>query len=41
MNLFDSLFLTLQVLAKIVWNFSPAIFLMLAFVGIMRLIEGK
>lgn len=40
-NLIDSLVLTLQVLAKIAFNFSPVLLLVLAFVGVMKLIETK
>ena len=40
-NLIDCLVLTLQVLAKIAYNFSPVLMLVLAFVGVMKLIELK
>lgn len=38
---FDCLILTLQVFAKIAYNFSPALLVVLAFVGVMKLIETK
>jgi hypothetical protein len=37
-SLLDCVLLTLQVLAKIVYNFSPVLFLFLAFVGIKTLV---
>jgi hypothetical protein len=37
----ECLVLTLQVLAKIAYNFSPVLLLFLAFVGVMKLIELK
>jgi hypothetical protein len=40
-NLIDCFVLTLQVFAKIAYNFSPVLLLMLAFVGVMKLIETK
>jgi hypothetical protein len=41
MNLLDSLLIVLQVFGKIAWNFSPAIVLFFAFIGIMKVVEGK
>ena len=38
---FDCLVLTLQVFAKIAYNFSPVLLLILAFLGVMKLIETK
>lgn len=38
---FNCVILTLEVLAKIAYNFSPALLLVLAFVGVMKLIESK
>jgi hypothetical protein len=47
-NLIDSLghflnclLLTLQVFAKIAYNFSPALLVILAFIGVMKVIETK
>jgi len=40
-HVLDCLVLTLQVFAKIAYNFSPVLLLMLAFVGVMKLIENK
>ena len=40
-NLIDCLVLTLQVFAKIAYNFSPVLLLILAFLGVMKLIETK
>lgn len=37
----DCLVLTLQVFAKIAYNFSPCLLLILAFIGVMKLIENK
>ena len=37
-GLVDCVVLTLEVLAKILFNFSPALFLILAFVGIKNLV---
>jgi hypothetical protein len=40
-HLLDCLVLTLQVFAKIAYNFSPVLILILAFVGVMKLVENK
>ena len=40
-HVLDCLVLTLQVFAKIAYNFSPVLLLMLAFLGVMKLIENK
>lgn len=40
-NLIDCFVLTLEVLAKIAFNFSPVLLLVLAFVGVVKLIESK
>lgn len=38
---FNCVILTLEVLAKIAFNFSPVLLMVLALVGVMKLIESK
>jgi hypothetical protein len=37
-NFLDCVVLTLEVIAKVAFNFSPALFMILAFVGIKTLV---